>query len=1087
MNTYPSFVAETGGSAYLERVEVENLVLDGDFENQGSFSSTANLGGYRSSALAISARTGLIRNVLVRRFGSVGRIPWTYLPGFGAGTEAFPVNVWTKSDDKIAPTDWSPYPWLIEDIEVADARSIHGGYGSMVMPHAADYDGAAPDGSNPEPVIVVRKSRVMNNAGAIALGTAGRSTTTASPGFHSTRIRWEDNIVLNASTALNTDSGWIHWMTLRRNVFLDIGNGFKMGSAWVNRTGTPEHRNYVIENNLVRLRGRQNAPAYRGWDEVEGGVDAFDPNLPLGRLYSTKSSVLILDGRAGKITFQNNRISTWPVNENGLQNLFFIPSPGTAPTPEYRVVWEMPPGYIDTNYDSRNRWPSSDVSLQNNDLSTKALEFGAGAIANPLSNVAYLAASANATGEFAGSYSSGYQDIKTPAEMLKVSGNYVFIPEGKTERVQAEFDAQDRLSAVWEIVLGASSVTGNTVNGKIRLMKHGLPGSAAPGTSTPAGRWVRIAAEMLADGVVVTDPAQNNNVTQTDVNGVASFAVTLDPLGPSLPAHAVVRLRAWFDKDTSINPPPPTVLNPKVHAWSSLDIPRGTYVTISASPDTGDDKNTLAAKKAKFRLQRISISNGSALQVRVQRINCGILRPSDGADLTATYGTSSPSDYYLTGGGWPSGSVGLNSPQTVTIPAGSDYVELTVNPLADNITEANVIRLEVVPDSPALADYSQGPVTKADVTLYDGPEWTIVELKTDNLGATYSSVAYGLNEINGSNQPRAAGSATWYGSYGYETKGGSWLSPNYYYIQAGLPVYYGISLSKLVGIQGNNAVTALLDGTGMTTLSSLGSPSGARAISADSTYIAGFSTLSGVQKAVAWDNETLRNLQQTLANPSSLTGISRGVNSSGEVVGEAMFTTDPVSKPFRSRADATFLQTPNDELPVPTGALDLSGTANAVSTAGVAVGKFRSSPTISPAAYWSARTSSTANPQGVSLDRWHPPQFPPSAGWETRDSLSEALGVAEVNRPDGPQVWIVGWSGSFVGEAVPSNADSKAVIKKGSSANWYNFNDKFFVHGATGWDLKRATSINTTGFVVGNGYFNGNPRGFLLIPRVQGQ
>lgn len=78
---------------YLERVEIENLVLDGDFEAQGGFSSAANLAGYKNYAIRIASRTGRIKNVAVRRFGVVGEAPVSYFPNEAQGTETFPVTV----------------------------------------------------------------------------------------------------------------------------------------------------------------------------------------------------------------------------------------------------------------------------------------------------------------------------------------------------------------------------------------------------------------------------------------------------------------------------------------------------------------------------------------------------------------------------------------------------------------------------------------------------------------------------------------------------------------------------------------------------------------------------------------------------------------------------------------------------------------------------------------------------------------------------------------------------------------------------------------------------------------------------------
>ncbi len=123
-----------GYQHYLNRMVVTNLVLDGNFDGQGAFTGPAKVGGYKSFALDLNAKTGCITNVLVKQFGSVGEIPGSYFNV--AGTETFPVRVQTFNDTK---TGYSGppnglYPWLIENLEVTEFRSLHGGYATLIMP-----------------------------------------------------------------------------------------------------------------------------------------------------------------------------------------------------------------------------------------------------------------------------------------------------------------------------------------------------------------------------------------------------------------------------------------------------------------------------------------------------------------------------------------------------------------------------------------------------------------------------------------------------------------------------------------------------------------------------------------------------------------------------------------------------------------------------------------------------------------------------------------------------------------------------------------------------------------------------------------
>lgn len=84
--------AEGGGlTHYLGRVVIENLELDGNFDGQGAWTSAANATGYKSFAIDVVAKTGRIRNVAVRHFGSVGEAPTSQLFPASAG-ETFPVR-----------------------------------------------------------------------------------------------------------------------------------------------------------------------------------------------------------------------------------------------------------------------------------------------------------------------------------------------------------------------------------------------------------------------------------------------------------------------------------------------------------------------------------------------------------------------------------------------------------------------------------------------------------------------------------------------------------------------------------------------------------------------------------------------------------------------------------------------------------------------------------------------------------------------------------------------------------------------------------------------------------------------------------
>jgi hypothetical protein len=427
---------------YLNHVVVANLTLDGNFDGQGAYTSPAKVNGYKSFAAEVNSKSGLLDTLLVTRFGSVGAVPGNYFNA--AGTEAFPVTVRTFDDAK------SAYPsWLIQNVEVTEFRSLHGGYSTLIMPIVrsvcTDPGGncllSSPTDPNAPPIISVRRCQVRGTSETIAFGTAavGQTINNVRTEYSSRRISFEDNVVLNSTDGLNTDTGAVGWITVRRNAFLDISNGANLGRSQEGINTQAAHHNYRIENNLFRLRGQRNYRDYNDFDLPVSGGAATDPNLALGRIFSppaanAASAAMILQGRATQITFANNWLTTWPEGD------FLFPSVGTAPaSAQYRVVWAYEPNVrINLRKGNEPRSPAGNVSFNGCKLSGTPFEFAANsaALANEVSAVERLAATSAYldtvppyASDFHGShYSAGYQDPRTPA-----TAALSFQPKGRVE------------------------------------------------------------------------------------------------------------------------------------------------------------------------------------------------------------------------------------------------------------------------------------------------------------------------------------------------------------------------------------------------------------------------------------------------------------------------------------------------------------------------------------------------------------------------------------------------------------------------------------------------------------------------------
>ncbi len=691
----------------------------------------------------------------------------------------------------------------------------------------------------------------------------------------------------------------------------------------------------------------------------------------------------------------------------------------------------------------------------------------------------------------AANYSPGYQNPKTPR-----AANPLFTPSGRVERVRRTFDGQGRLQSISEVVLGTCTVSGSTVSGTVRFMKQTLPWAPSPGSAPITTTKLAVLIEVWANGTKISNDTNGWQVVTTDSNGLATFSRNLGSLSSP---HGVVRVRAWYDESHPTNPQPYSPA--ELDAWASVELPRGTVVSLTAFPDVADDKNLFADKRARFQLRRNPNASGTwtglpALSVRVQLIDSGILRPTDNVNLTAKYGTSlgsSPpyNDYYLTGTGWPSGTVALNSPQAVTILAGQEFYQLTVVPWTDNLTEANVIRLQVLPDDSG-NDYSVGLQATADVAIYDGPEYTLYELTGPQYDTVYDPKAVAVNAGVISSgvwtvPPQVVGSAIWPDSY--DPRGILWTSfSSFSSIDFGTNFHpYGISFrastaagdrARLVGANGTKAWRVLDNGSGGVQLPHFPGASGpslAWGISPDGSRAVGYSTISGlpgIRKPMVWLN-TANPVNLTQYLDSSAEGEALAVNNAGVIVGFSSGFPIPsgpqLKRPFRNQGSGAQLGD-GDWLAVPAGGTG-KGEANAVTTSSgkhYAAGWYELDSVSTPpavAAFWRPTGSSSLPTEVVGL------------GFLARngvlDAQSEALGVNSALR-------IVGWSGPS-----PTHANRRAVFSVNGSA-WVDLNDKHFTHGLTGWTLQQANAISDTGVIVGVATLSGSPRGFMLVPRIPG-
>ncbi len=551
------------------------------------------------------------------------------------------------------------------------------------------------------------------------------------------------------------------------------------------------------------------------------------------------------------------------------------------------------------------------------------------------------------------------------------------------------------------------------------------------------------------------------------------------------------RLRAFLDNAADTNR----------SAWASLDLSLGTVVSLTATPDVGDDKNTITAKRAKLHFTRTGNPTNS-LTVSFLLPTSGLASPVDNRNLIATYGLVGNGDYSLIAtGGASLGTINPGGTSTLTIPAGSAEAIVDIAPKADNLTEANVVRVILNPDS----GYAIGAASTADVYIYDGPYWSLYPLgATLNFDPNADPLETTAYAINNATTPRIAGvlsnlvtcfttfgtaGAWWSGSYtepsGILASSSICSGTNLYYsgynripfseddsgVMVGWQLPSGSGVYRAFRGSSNGSTVTLPSINGISTYGA-----GANAINPNGTFTVGYSFNGTTNRPVYWGSSGNATDLGEIGN-TTRSGAAYGINFSNVVVGIYEQTFGPVSNKitavqgFRTVANSTLpasiQSSSGDVLLAPLSYTNILTVPLSVNSLGVAVGYYLVDSRTPLAAFWLARSTGTTNSTALDAGIWQNPVT------LVPDAKSEALSINDGN-------WAVGWSGSGV-------TVQRAVLARGLGSSMIDLNDRHFLYGASGWTLQSAVGINSKNWIIGNGINGFYSRGFVLVPRVPGQ
>lgn len=1035
---------------YLDRLVITNVTFDCNWAGQGAAASPANVQSYKNSGISALAKTGLIRNVAVVNFGSVGMVPvpWSN----PAGAEAFPILVSTR-DVGQPPESGFDHPWVIEDCEVTGFTGIHGGYCTAI------HSDVTRDVNLPgtTPLIVVRRCQVRGGI-PIAYGVTGG------------KVRIQDCVALDAGLGINNDTGQYRYCIYTNNLFLDVFSAANFGGhGWP----VDSWKDFNVSQNAIRLRGVNSGPDYRNYYTPVTPMNSSpvsQASLILGRTIIYPSIGFTLPGAETDIVMNGNRFTTWPRSQ------FNLPSPNDLAGAQFRAIWPMYNGdYVPDVVPNYSRSPQKNIGFTNNVISDTAFDFGN---LTPIPTETIVTYNPNDGLDEAAQHKA----LRNATSTLP----YAFTPGTTVGRASLILDGSNRLLGLREVALATPTMNGLSISLMARLAEQKTPLASGIGTVRVSGQPIRF--------TVTSGPnAGAQGVVVSDSYGTATFTYSAN----GFPGEDVIV--AYLDESGGT----PGQWDPDQDSYSTVRQAIGAVVTVKADPDVAKDRPVV---RAPFKFRRTgSITNAQTVKFTLPTTGTGIHRP-------AAYGSTL--DYTLNplnGATLSLANANGTGVHTFTIPAGLAEAGLEVVPRADDKLETEVVYLRIETD-PAygVGSASSANILIYDGPKYNVIE--LVNYGTTQASAAYAvngvsgtpRVAGQLTVPTGGTPAynQAAGFWTMPAGYNFTAIDGVYLT----YPGNAVSIGYGISdTDRLVGIRGGRAFR-FEAATGYSLLASLytGGANEAHAISPNGITVVGNGILSagGPARAVRWRSTDTPAWGATeLGTFGGTFSYALGVNNAGHVVGQAA-TAAGAGRAFRTTSTVSGgvelgLQ-PYDAWRLygnPPPPLDTSlhtSAAHAVASTGAAVGQAAKAypqytgawvpvgwTVVNRACFWWwwPDTSGGSIYTPMYLGVMNSDQYP----WSVRDSAAMAINDLGNNVHE-----IVGWSHTTA--STTANGTPRAfyaVVAPWSESGripLIGLNDEHLLHNAPGWILTSAEGINNSGVIVGNGTLNGLSRGFALIP-----